>query len=73
MPLVEFAGPALVFGGEQSQVLPPSMFARVASHLPGSQLSSLPNANHRLCQDNPVGFAQKLDDFLLGPQGQAGA
>ena len=73
LPLVEFAGPALVFGGEQSQVLPPSMFARVANHLPGSELSSLPDANHRLCQDNPVGFAQKVDDFLLGPQGQAGA
>jgi pimeloyl-ACP methyl ester carboxylesterase len=64
LPLVEFSGPALVFGGEQSVVLPPSMFERVASHLPSAELSSLPNANHRLCQDNPVGFAQKIDGFL---------
>jgi pimeloyl-ACP methyl ester carboxylesterase len=64
LPLVEFAGPALVFGGEQSVVLPPSMFERVAGHLSGAELSSLPDANHRLCQDNPVGFAQRMDRFL---------
>ena len=65
LPSVQFTGPALVFGGEQSSVLPPSMFERVASHLPNAQLSSLPNANHRLCQDNPVSFAEKIDGFLI--------
>ena len=64
LPLVGFAGPTLVFGGEQSVVLPPSMFERVAGHLPQAELASLPHANHRLCQDNPVGFAQKIDGFL---------
>jgi len=64
LPLIDYAGPALVFGGAQSTVLPPSMFERVARHLPGSSLDSLPNANHRLCQDNPAGFARMLDAFL---------
>ena len=64
LPIVDYAGPALVFGGAQSTVLPTSMFERVAAHLPGSTLDSLPNANHRLCQDNPTGFARKLDYFL---------
>ena len=64
LPSVHYAGSALVFGGAQSTVLPTEMFERVARHLPRAQLDSLPNANHRLCQDNPIGFAQKLDAFL---------
>ena len=65
LPMVDYAGPALVFGGAQSTVLPASMFERVARHLPGSSLDSLPDANHRLSQDNPAGFTRKLDAFLL--------
>lgn len=57
-------GPALVFGGAESTVLPSSMFARAADAIPGAQRASLPGANHRLCQDNPEGFARLLDDFV---------
>jgi pimeloyl-ACP methyl ester carboxylesterase len=42
----------------------PESAQRVADHLPQAELASLPHANHRLCQDNPVGFAQKIDGFL---------
>ena len=64
LPSVHYAGPALVFGGAQSTVLPVEMFARVARHLPQSTSDTLAHANHRLCQDNPIGFAQLLDGFL---------
>ena len=63
-PEIAWQGPTLVFGGACSTVLPPEMAQRVASRLPGARLQSLPEANHRLSQDNPEGFARLLDDFV---------
>jgi pimeloyl-ACP methyl ester carboxylesterase len=60
---IHWTGPALVFAGACSTVLPPEMAVRVAARLPGARLRSLPNANHRLSQDNPEGFAALLDEF----------
>lgn len=61
---VRYGGPALVFGGAESTVLPQSMFDRVAAHLPSARRASLANANHRLSQDNPRGFATLVDEFV---------
>ncbi|UCE31860.1 MAG: alpha/beta hydrolase [Burkholderiales bacterium] len=61
---IRYPGPALVFGGAQSTVLPQSMFDRVAALLPRSERTVLPGADHRLCQDNPAGFAALMDRFL---------
>ena len=58
---ITWRGPTLVFGGAASTVLPVQMAARVAARLPGAQLASLAEANHRLSQDNPEGFAALLD------------
>lgn len=68
---IHWTGPALVFAGACSTVLPPEMAVQVAARLPGAQLRSLPDANHRLSQDNPEGFAALLDQFVStfnGPQ-----
>ena len=61
---IHWTGPTLVFAGACSTVLPPEMAVRVAARLPGARLRSLPDANHRLSQDNPEGFAALLDEFI---------
>lgn len=61
---ITWSGPTLVFGGACSTVLPTDMPARVAALLTDARLSSLPEANHRLSQDNPDGFAALVDHFV---------
>ena len=61
---ITWSGPTLVFGGACSTVLPTDMPTRVAARLTDARLSSLPEANHRLSQDNPQGFAALVDHFV---------
>lgn len=61
---IRYPGPTLVFGGAQSTVLPQAMFASVAALLPDARLTALHAADHRLCQDNPAGFARLVDEFV---------
>ena len=63
---IRYQGPALVFGGAESTVLPPAMFDRVAALLPRAERATLAGANHRLCQDRPEGFAALMDRFVSG-------
>jgi 3-oxoadipate enol-lactonase len=57
-------GPTLVIGGSEPTVLPRESIEAVAARLPRAELAWLPRADHRLCQDNPVGFARLVDDFV---------
>lgn len=56
--------PTLLFGGAQATVLPPAIIDRVAGLLPGHRRATLDGADHRLCQDNPTGFAALIDPFI---------
>jgi pimeloyl-ACP methyl ester carboxylesterase len=57
-------GPTLVIGGSEPTVLPRESIAAVAARLPQAELTWLPRSDHRLCQDNPFGFARLFDDFV---------
>ena len=63
--------PVLVFGGAEATVLPPATADRVCTLLPNHQRAVLPGADHRLSQDNPRGFAELMDRFLLAQQGHS--
>jgi pimeloyl-ACP methyl ester carboxylesterase len=56
--------PVLVFGGANATVLPPEIIDRVCALLPQHERALLAHADHRLCQDNPEGFARLLDAFV---------
>jgi pimeloyl-ACP methyl ester carboxylesterase len=57
-------GPTLIIGGQDSTVLPHASIEAIAARLPRAELHWLPRSDHRLCQDNPDGFARLLDSFL---------
>lgn len=59
-----WSGPTLVIGGTEPTVLPRESIEAVALRLPRAELAWLPRADHRLCQDNPAGFARLVDDFV---------
>ncbi|MBL8386571.1 MAG: alpha/beta fold hydrolase [Burkholderiales bacterium] len=61
---IRTALPVLVFGGAEATVLPPSTVDRVCALLPNHRREVLPAADHRLCQDNPAGFAALMDSFV---------
>lgn len=64
-----WTGPTLVIGGADATVLPPESIKAIAARLAQAELVWLPRSDHRLCQDNPAGFARLFDDFaarLLG-------
>lgn len=56
--------PTLLFGGAQATVLSPAIIDRVATLLPNQRRAILADADHRLCQDNPAGFAALIDPFI---------
>lgn len=57
-------GPTLVIGGAEATVLPPESIQAIAARLPQAELTWLPHSDHRLCQDNPAGFARLFDGFV---------
>jgi pimeloyl-ACP methyl ester carboxylesterase len=61
---IAWSGPTLIIGSTESTVLSPESIRALASRLPDARLEWLPRSNHRLCQDNPEGFARLLDDYL---------
>lgn len=56
--------PTLLFGGAEATVLPPAIIDRVGSLLSRHRRATLAGADHRLCQDNPTGFAALIDPFI---------
>lgn len=56
--------PTLLFGGAEATVLAPAIVDRVAGLLPRHRRATLAGADHRLCQDNPAGFAALIDPFI---------
>ncbi len=60
--------PVLVFGGAEATVLPPATAERICALLPNHRRAVLPNADHRLSQDNPRGFGELMDRFILAQQ-----
>jgi len=54
---ISVACPVLLVRGAESGIITPAEIARAAAHLPQAGRAELPNANHRLSQDNPAGFA----------------
>lgn len=56
--------PVLLFGGAEATVLPSAIIDRVAALLPNHRRATLTGADHRLCQDNPAGFAALIDPFI---------
>lgn len=54
---IAVACPVLLVRGAESDIITPQELDRAAAHLPQARRAELPRANHRLCQDNPAGFA----------------
>ncbi|MCX8040738.1 MAG: hypothetical protein N3B15_09245 [Planctomycetota bacterium] len=54
----------LLVRGAESDIISPAELDRAAPWLPQPRRAELPAANHRLSQDNPVGFAALVADAL---------
>lgn len=61
---VSVSCPVLLVRGAESDIITPAELDRAAAHLPQAARAELPRANHRLGQDNPVGFAALVAEVL---------
>lgn len=61
---IDVAQPTLLFGGEHCTVIGEAAMRRAQEAIPHSRLEVLRDANHRLTQDNPAGFAALVRGFL---------
>ena len=62
--LPRIAAPTLVMAGALDQGTPPAMAATIARAIPGARLVVLPGASHLSVLEQPVAFAEALDDWL---------
>jgi pimeloyl-ACP methyl ester carboxylesterase len=58
--------PALVIKGERSNRFGPAQMAEIRSKAPQVQWAEVPESNHHIPLDNPQGFVDSLQAFLLG-------
>ena len=56
--------PTLVIRGEASDILSPTIAARMLDVLPNGQLAEVPRAGHRVPLDNASGFEEVMRSFL---------
>ncbi len=61
---IDVAQPTLLFGGENCTVIGEAAMQRAQAAIPQARLEVLRDANHRLTQDNPAGFAALVRSFL---------
>jgi len=61
---VNVAAPVLLFRGAENTAIERAEIERGLRRLPQARAAELPLADHRLCQDDPEGFARLVDDFL---------
>ncbi len=58
-------GPALILGGEDDLLTPPSLSRELAGAIPGAQLTLVPRAGHMLMLEQPEAWFSTLDEFLV--------
>lgn len=56
--------PVLLARGEHSETCTDRHLVELAARAPGARTAVIAASAHRVCQDNPEGFAQALDAFL---------
>ena len=61
--------PTLIVRGVSSRIFPPETAERLHHRLPGARLVEVPNAGHRVPEDNPAEFVRVLSTFLSSMAG----
>jgi pimeloyl-ACP methyl ester carboxylesterase len=61
--------PSLVIGGDADLAVPPPMLRLYASHIPGAEVVSVPEAGHSLYWERPDIFNRTLLDFFAKHRG----
>jgi pimeloyl-ACP methyl ester carboxylesterase len=61
--------PTLVIGGDSDLAVPPPMLRLYASHIPGAEVVSVPEAGHSLYWERPDIFNRALLDFFAKHRG----
>jgi len=57
--------PALLVKGDRSARITPQIFSEVQARCPLAELAEVPHSDHHVTLDNPAGFAQAVQAFLL--------
>ncbi len=70
-PLATIAVPTLLIVGELDGLSPPSVSARMADEIPGSQLVVIPGAGHMSSMEEPDLFNTSVTEFLARQTGRA--
>jgi 3-oxoadipate enol-lactonase len=61
--------PTLVMVGDQDIATPPEKAARIAGHIPGARLVTIPGAGHTVTVEEPEAVNRCLAEFLDDPMG----